>query len=67
MDEPLPPDEADRLLDQLRDRARAAYRFLHSQHLKAAKEPCDCDRASCGRCLELNRLEGEMRDLLRGW
>jgi len=46
------------------EKAKQKYHKLFDQFNKEKREPCDCDRSTCSRCLGLIRLKEEMDRIL---
>lgn len=55
------PEEADKVLDDY----KLKYRGVYEQWQQARKQQCDCDRATCARCLQVNSLRDQAKRMLR--
>lgn len=61
--EPYTPEEANKRLDEAKKRYAKEYQL----YLKVKAQSCDCDRAACSRCLELNSIKENLHSILKVW
>jgi len=57
--EPVPPDDVKTEFAQRLQQ----YKALYVEWFRVQDRPCDCDRSSCGRCMELNNISRELHNL----
>jgi hypothetical protein len=59
------PDSPEEVERQFTERLKR-YKEEYDRYLCIKLRPCDCDRMSCARCLELNKCYDMLNHLRRG-